>query len=184
MDKLRLLCELRFLIDFFNKSPNPYGLEKEEREKRELWSNFLNLILASDVTFDASTKVLGENKDCELIKFLVKKWAEGKCDLKCESKDFFQGDDLIDYYKTKDILNGAIFLLNKPKETYKRITNCYGLLAFDNESIYKSQKYFKLDEKSVKKGELHISFWKFLNELKHHCNSLTIIDNFLFISVR
>lgn len=179
MGKGELYCEIGFLNKFWATAPDHYSCEKEDIKRSMAWINFRNYIFKSIVHLNIS---LGESKnfaDNKILFQLLKRYNDGEDIVRFDEPEIIQDDDINQNYKSDNIYRRATFLIDKPADAYKKITNAYGLLAFDNESIYKSQKYFEQYPKSIVKGELHSSFWKFLNEFKHPCNSLTIIDNYL-----
>lgn len=166
--KLTLYCESEFLKRFFDERPieNPEALLSDK--KVEDWQNFRKLIFTNNINLDVNyEQFLALQKHHPFWTMLAKKKTDG--DIKLKLNKFPVNYD--------NVNQQSIFFIND-KEESDNLEHQYGLMFICNANLYDKSKFlFSYD--NFRKIDNNTD-WNVLGAFKHPCNTMYIIDNYLF----
>jgi hypothetical protein len=184
---IEIYCEFGFLEKFYNSCPQIVNGKLNPNIK--LWYDLDKLlckhsdILLIDVDEEALRGRIDEKSFLgQALDSLLKKHYDGCGELICKSDekrnmDVMVSDDNGDKYFDKD-RRSTLFLLDRNIEICQTMEEDYGLIFISSHDIYKRLDFlFSTDIQYVDKS---IKNWDISDRYKHPCNSITLVDNYLF----
>lgn len=180
-----LYCDIGFLDKLFTTCPQTRnGIP---HKKYSSWLSYFNLLCGkSDVVImDVSYEEFFElcNKDTPLgyaLNILLESHADGIGNLVCEPKEgrnfkLFEEDNELENYFSN--FERTIFFIDREEKFCTSLEDDFGLIFISPESIYKkANRLFKIDRIEINSEKKN---WDFLQSLKHPCNYIFLIDNFI-----
>lgn len=166
--KLTLYCESKFLTSFFDERPREASETLFSETKVDDWRNFRKLIFTNSINLDVDfEEFTALQKRHPFWTMLAKKKMDGEIKLKLNK-----------FPVNYDEVNQQSLFFITDKEESDNLENQYGLLFICNANLYDKSKFLfshdnfrKIDNKTD---------WNVLGAFKHPCNSMHIIDNYLF----
>lgn len=182
MDRKSVFCEIEFFNKFIGLYPITFSTADDVLKKGRYWIDFYSFITKSDLYFNISKfefKCL--TNDNEHLSNLWKKSAGGMIDLDFLENNFPDITNLNKTIANDNKLLESIFLTCQREEKCKQIEGKFGIKIISINSIqnYPCDNLFDILIKSILKGSKHHFGWDFLSRLKHPCNTLTIVDNYI-----
>ena len=178
--KQLIYCELEFLLNFFNSKPVfDFNLCEESREFKE-WINYRDFLLDDNsiILLDIKITCLEQYKNNNEMNLFVNR------------KNYFNNlifDQFIEIQKEPDaffekVNPHAIFFLSDITKC-KQFEEDYGMLFISNDNIYEfTEKIFGFKEELIffNPDNKSILNWDFISKYKSPCNSMVIVDNYIF----
>ena len=170
-----VFCEFHFIQNFLTQQPSLVAPIDDSIRIMECWLSLYKFICSSDLVLNISREEFYKRKDENNL--LSSIWKNGEnIDFNTESFPDL-GKDL----NGDEILNSVI-LTTKDEETCNKISEKYGIIVI-NETNWKDKKHLYIDNGTAfPNPDKEIRDWNFLRQIPqlNICNSLIIIDNYLF----
>jgi hypothetical protein len=183
MEGLHIYCEADFLKRFFEEPPQSNSLLEEPEETLQ-WRNYKDLFFkdVSSICFDIDLEKFCETvKNNEIFKFLDKRNGGANIELFFSQFDKFTKNEE-DFFK--EVNPHTIFFLTDPHKC-EQLEEDYGMMFISHETKATKAKFLFSEEseemrgiKNIEKGAFDT--WDFISKWKHPCNTVTIVDNYLF----
>ena len=177
-------CDYKFLKEYVCTAivPDPYDEESNRRYNN--WQSFKNFILDANLYINATKDDLTkEEPNNRFIHLLLKKGANGECRINYVPNSFpdiekIEGDNI-----NKDLMN-SVFFIDLEDEIINKKSKDFGIFIINRNIASNSDHLFKDNGKGF--GLREHGSWDFIDELLteipsiRDCNSMLIIDNYLF----
>ncbi|MDA3815966.1 MAG: hypothetical protein PF486_01220 [Prolixibacteraceae bacterium] len=182
MEKPKVFCEVEFLNKYSKARPIA---NFENSSKDDTWKSYWNFISASAIQLNISIEEFKNLADKEEIyKHIWKSVARGRSEISFTTSETEKNQTLENHIVNNKSSCGTMYLVDKKCDTCNKISEDYGVWIINSEQLYldQNQNMFKMVTEPIKKSDRTLSPWNFMKPLKHPCNSLAILDNYLMKS--
>lgn len=185
-ERKAVYCEFEFLQKFLKQRPTMLEPNDESIRQMQGWMSMYKFICKSDLIINVSNdefrKLCSEDS---WLAMLWKKSTQGECGLEFETENFVRiGQKIVP--KTDEAFLNAVFLSDAEKSECESFSKAYGVFAINGEVLMNCTHLYKDDGCSFPSEKA--KDWNFLSALNSCtprldiCNSLIIVDNYLFES--
>ncbi len=176
MGKQKVYSEFPFIRNFVNSYPKTNVPGEDSIQELKLWSDINAYIFRANIHLDISVSEFGMFvQQEEYYKFWWKKSCDGECNIEFNNNNFPDIERLTD----ENDLCSSVYLTTKSDEICKKAEDSFGVIILNSSHTKSTNKIFQVYLESVKKGNHSHQDWRFLAKLKHPCNSLAIVDNYI-----
>jgi hypothetical protein len=182
MERKSVFCEIGFYTKFIDLYPTTFTTDEDVLKKSRYWIDFYSFITRSNLFFNISKFEFDSlKKENELLEKLWKRSTGGMMGLEFWENNFPNIINLNKTFANDNKLLESIFLSCEKEDKCKCIGDKYGIKIISINSIqnYPCDNLFDILIKSILKNSKHHFGWDFLSKLKHPCNTLTIVDNYI-----
>lgn len=180
-------CEMAFLLNFLKNRPNDDDFEDYREDS---WKGLGRFLKRSDLIVDVTQEEFvrdcekdannaDENRISAFLKSIIKKSSQGEITL--SFKDKFISINSID---GKEQELNSVFLTNSEDSVCQEKSSGYGVITLNTAGVFSSNHLYK--DNGIAFPNENNDKWDFLNKLNRdspqlkYCNSMLIVDNFVF----
>lgn len=176
----KVYCEVDFLKKFIDLRPTAIVPSEENVNSHKTWINLYEFIFKSELLFDSTVDFHKMVKENDFFKLLWKKSTSNASILDFLNDEYPNIEDFSKKSSDENNYLTSVFLTTSENEKSEEIQNNFGVIVLSVDQIFNTNKYFTLGIEAISSGKTSHTNWDFITKNKHICNSMCIVDNYLF----